>query len=261
MGIKAIIAGLTSRNVTKTDVSKLVLAPGVTLDLVRIPAGEFLMGCTDADSLAQSKEKPQHKVTLDEYLIGKYDVTNAQFAAFVNATHRTWTMPSGKKNHPAVQVTWDNAVAFCAWASQITGRSVKLPTEAQWEKAARGTDGRIYPWGNEAPNANLLNFNMNVKDTTAVGKYSPAGDSPYGVADMAGNVWECIADWWSDTYYASSPASNPQGPTTGQHRVQRGGGWNGNSSHARAAFRMWLGPSDRDGWTGFRVVVAPPPVS
>ena len=265
----------------------LTLAPGVTISMVRIPAGEFKMGTS-----GNSASEKQHTVNLDEYLIGKYDVTNVQFAAFVKATgYKTtaekegsgyaydgsswadtkgadWQHPKGpnsdlggKDNHPVVLVSWDDAVAFCAWAKQASGQQVQLPTEAQWEKAARGTDGRIYPWGNEAPNANLLNFNMNVKDTTAVGKYSPAGDSPYGLADMAGNVWQWTADWYSDTYYGSSPASNPQGPTTGSGRVVRGGGWYSNSSDARAAYRSWNEPSLPNDDSGFRVVVASAPVS
>ncbi len=270
----------------------LTLAPGVILDLVRIPAGEFLMGSTDADSQAASNEKPQHKVTLDEYLIGKTEVTNAQFGAFVKATgYKTtaekegsgyaydgtnwsdmkgadWQHPkgpnsniSGKDNHPVVLVSWDDAVAFCAWASQVTGRKVTLPTEAQWEKAARGTDGRIYPWGNGEPNANLANFNMNVIDTTEAGKYSPAGDSPYGLSDMAGNAWEWTADWYSDTYYASSPSSNPQGPTTSTGRVLRGGGWINYSLSVRVAFRFRNVPTNRYGHFGFRVAVASAPGS
>jgi len=240
--------------VTRTQTSQtidliLTLAPIVTISMVRIPAGEFQMGTS-----GNSAREKQHTVNLDEYLIGKYDVTNAQFAVFVKATgYKTtaeklrsgyvydrsrwvemkgvdWQHPrgpnsdlSGKDNHPVVLVSWDDAVAFCAWAKQASGQQVQLPTEAQWEKAARGENGLKYPWGDSEPDASKLNYNMNVKDTTAVGKYSPAGDSPYGLADMAGNVWQWTADWHSDTYYANSPASNPKGPTTGQYRVLRGG--------------------------------------
>ncbi len=236
----------------------LTLAPNVTLDLVHVPAGAFLMGSTDADKSANPSEKPQHKVMLDEYLIGKYAVTNAQYAAFVKAKSLSWSMPQGKEKHPVVRVSWDDAVAFCAWASQTTGRKVTLPTEAQWEKSARGTDGRIYPWGNEAPNANLANFNNNEKGTTVVGKYSPTGDSPYGLSDTAGNVWEWVADWYDDIYYASSPASNPQGPTTGQYRVLRGGSWYNGSDFVRAANRDGSAPIDRADDLGFRVVVSAP---
>ncbi|MCL4506726.1 MAG: SUMF1/EgtB/PvdO family nonheme iron enzyme [Chloroflexi bacterium] len=274
-----------------SNLMTLTLAPGVTMVLVRVPAGQFLMGSADSDPNAQSDEKPQHKVMLDEYLIGKYDVTNAQFMTFVKATgYKTtaekegsgyaytgngwadvkgadWQHPKGpgsdlggKDNHPVVLVSWDDAVAFCAWVRQVTGRNVKLPTEAQWEKAARGTDGRIYPWGNSAPDATRLNFNMNIKDTTEVGKYSPTGDSPYGAADMAGNVWQWTADWYGDTYYTNSPASNPQGPTSGQYRVMRGGAWGIDPATVRAAFRDRLGPTLRYDNLGFRVVVASAPV-
>jgi len=245
----------------------LTLAPNVTLDLVSVPAGEFLMGSTDADEYARGDEKPQHKVTLSDYLIGRYEVTNAQYGLFARTRRAgllsggkvndpNWSMPSGKENHPVVQVSWDDALAFCAWASQVTGLNVKLPTEAQWEKAARGTDGRIFPWGNEA--LDKTRANVGTSGTTPVGSFSP-GDSPYGLADMAGNVWQWTADWYSDTYYASSPASNPQGPTTGEFRVMRGGGWNYLFS-ARAAYR-WVGPSGRLDRGGFRVVVASTPVS
>ena len=280
----------------------MTIAPDVTMELVRIPAGEFLMGSTDADSQAQNHEKPQHKVTLDEYLIGKTEVTNAQFAAFVKATgYKTtaeqvgtgytlvatqwvdtkgadWQHPngptsnlSGKDNHPVVNVSWHDAVAFCAWASRVTEQKVTLPTEAQWEKAARGTDGRIYPWGNEAPNGSLLNYaDQNLKvvwadkaqndgyETTApVGNY-PKGISPYGAYDMAGNVWEWTADLYSDTYYASSPENNPQGPPTGSGRVVRGGGWYYLSNFVRTAFRFRIAPSFRHVYSGFRVAVSAP---
>ncbi len=227
----------------------LTLAPNVTLDLVRVPAGEFLMGSTDADTYAYPEEKPQHKVTLDEYLIGKYEVTNAQYAAYTKAKGLNWSMPQGEENHPVVYVSWDDAVAFCAWATQVTGRTVKLPTEAQWEKAARGTDGRIYPWGNEAPSSTLANFSQTM---AVVGTY-PSGISPYGALDMAGNVWEWTADWYSKTYYASSPSSNPQGPTTGQERVVRSGGGMGIATGVRAAIRNGNGPGAHYYLNGFRV--------
>lgn len=265
----------------------LTLAQGVTMELVCVPAGEFLMGSADSDKAAKVNEMPQHTVNLDEYLIGKYDVTNAQFRIFVQATgYKTtaemvgvtytydgsnwvyrlgadWQHPwglnstlSGKDNHPVVCVSFYDAVAFSKWVTQVTGRKVALPTEAQWEKAARGTDGRIYPWGNQPPDSSRLNFGENVRNTTEVGKYSPAGDSPYGAADMAGNVWQFTADWFHEEYYATSPVNNPQGPALGQYRVLRGGSWGKDSCFSRSAYRSGDPPDYFTGRCGFRVVVA-----
>ncbi|MCL5952612.1 MAG: SUMF1/EgtB/PvdO family nonheme iron enzyme [Chloroflexi bacterium] len=266
----------------------LTLAPDVTLELMRVPAGEFLMGSDPRkDRQTDSNEQPQQKVFLDEYLIGRYPVTVSQFAAFVKATSyqttaeqqgsgwtftgsgwkevrgANWQHPrgpesnvSGKANHPVVLVSWDDAVAFCEWVSETTGRSVRLPTEAEWEKAARGTDGRIYPWGNDAPDANRCNFNMNVKDTTPVGEYSPRGDSPYGCADIAGNVWE-----WTSSLYKPYPYERGDGQedtNSRDSRVLRGGSFSGSDeADARCAYRSWLNPDDRLDEDGLRVCVSP----
>ncbi|MGB8648077.1 MAG: SUMF1/EgtB/PvdO family nonheme iron enzyme [Anaerolineae bacterium] len=263
----------------------LDLAPGVTLELVRVPAGEFLMGSSDTES-QEKDEKPQHKVYLDEFLIGKYSVTVAQFAVFVQATgHKTtaeakgsgwvwttgwkeikganWQHPRGpgseaqqKANHPVTQVSWADAVAFCEWASKVTGRAVRLPTEAEWEKAARGTDGRIYPWGNTF-DKNLLNSNDGGKgDTTAVGSY-PGGASPYGALDMAGNVWEWVADWYAANYYTSSPRDNPKGPPSGSSRVVRGGSFSSDQGSVRCVYRIWFYLVRRSNYQGFRVASSP----
>ena len=162
------------------------------------------------DKGADGDEQPQRKVYLDGYWMGQTPVTNAHYAAFVKATGRLalrhWSdgkIPPGQEQHPVIYVSWEDAAAFCAWASQLTGRKVRLPTEAEWEKAARGTDGRKYPWGNSDPTGSRCNFadrntdfrwrDKNVDDgyrnTSPVGHY-PAGASPYGLLDMAGNVWE-----------------------------------------------------------------------
>jgi serine/threonine-protein kinase len=191
---------------TKSLPTTLTLTTPVKMEFVLVPAGEFLMGSDPAkDKYANDDEQPQHVLTLPDYYIGKYPVTNAQYAAFVQATgheagdkwlKKGWLsagkiqFPSGGEDHPAIYVSWHDAVAFCRWASQQSDYLIRLPTEAEWEKAARGTDGRIYPWGNQPPTAELCNFRRGVGDTTPVGKYSPQGDSPYGVADMSGNVWE-----------------------------------------------------------------------
>ena len=233
------------------------------IELIRIPAGPFLYGSADSDKMAWDDEKPQRTVELPEYWIGRTPVTNDQFARFVRATgHKTtaeregsgfawtgsrwegvkgadWLHPggpstssSGKGNHPVVQVSWDDAQAFCNWAG------LALPVEEQWEKAARGADGRVWPWGNEPPAAEHCNFNMNIKDTTPVGKYSPRGDSPYGCADMAGNVWEWTGSWY----------------TEGSTRALRGGSWLNNDRITRAAFRLINNPDLRYFDVGFRVV-------
>ena len=236
------------------------LAPGVTMEFVRVPAGAFRMGSDpQKDKHAVLYEQPQHIVTLDEYLIGKYPVTNRQYQAFVQAAGRKapeyWksnTIPPGKENHPVVKVSWQDAADFCAWAAKVSGARVRLPSEAEWEKAARGTDGRIYPWGDQSPDALRCNFNQNVKDTTPVGKYSPLNDSPYGCADMAGNVYDWVADWLDNSYYGKSPASNPVGPVSGQYRVLRGGSWLYDDSYLRSAYRYSSDPANSYFDTGFR---------
>ena len=236
----------------------LTLVPGMTIELVRVPAGEFHMGSVDADAEAYDAEKPQHTVTLAEYLIGKYPVTNAQYTLFARATRRDWMQPEDKDNHPAVNVSWDDAVAFCAWAGQISGgRKVYLPSEAQWEKAARSTDGRLYPWGNEAPGDSRLNFKGRVRGTTPVGTHSPLGDSPYGAADMAGNIWE-----WTSSLHRPYPYQADDGRedrNSPAARVLRGGGFFNVRRFVRCAYRTTIhgNPMSRFDGNGFRVAVAP----
>lgn len=164
---------------------QLSLAPGIEMSFVFIPAGEFIMGSDlQMDALALQNEIPQRQVHLDAYEIAKYPVTNAQYAVFVQATQhhppRHWQdgwIPNGKGQYPATDVSWKDAVAFCAWLARVSNRKVRLPTEAEWEKAARGSDGRLYPWGNEAPDATRCNFAQNEHGTTPVGKYNPQGDN------------------------------------------------------------------------------------
>jgi formylglycine-generating enzyme required for sulfatase activity len=211
-------------------------------EMVLVPAGEFLMGSKDDDKLADDNEKPQHKVYLDSYYIYKTEVTVAQFRKFCHATRRK-SMPEKPvwgwiDNHPIVNVSWNDAVAYAKWAE------VSLPTEAQWEKAARGTDGRIYPWGNEWDVAKYLNDNNSKVGTKSVGSI-PAGASPYGCQDMAGNVWEFCNDWYDPEYYKIAPLNNPMGPETGKDRVLRGGSWVSYSGGSnRGACRGYYGPGD-----------------
>jgi formylglycine-generating enzyme required for sulfatase activity len=196
---------------------------------------------------ADDDEKPAHQVKLDGYWIYKNEVTVGQYKQFCAATGRT--MPNldsdfSGDDHPVVNVTWFDAVAYCRWAG------VRLPTEAQWEKAARGTDGRIYPWGNVWDKDKA---NADGDQTTPVGSF-PKGASPYGCLDMAGNVWEWCQDWYGSDYYASSPASNPTGPASGDKRVLRGGSWISTSYFCRCAGRDGNDPSSTYHGYGFRCV-------
>jgi formylglycine-generating enzyme required for sulfatase activity len=232
-----------------TPVTQVSAKDGMTL--LYVSAREFTMGSNDGDS----DEKPQHTVYLGAFWIDQTEVTNAMYAKCVKAsacqapsstksvTHDSYYGNAQFDSYPVVNVSWNDATAYCQWA----GRD--LPTEAQWEKAARGDDQRTYPWGLETPEANRLNFNRNVGDTTTVGKY-PEGASPYGALDMAGNVWEWVADRHGS--YPSSPSSNPTGPTSGDTRVLRGGSWYYGASYVRASSRVGVDPGDRDVSIGFR---------
>ena len=223
--------GATATQSPLQTLPKLLTAESpIHLDLVRVPAGEFLMGSDPkVDNDASANEQPQHRLHLPDFYIGKYPVTNEQYAAFVKATHgaapRHWKngqIPAGKGNHPVVSVFWKDAVAFCRWLSQASGTPLQLPTEAEWEKAARGVDGRLYPWGKQPPTKELCNFGGNVGDTTPVGQY-PAGASPCGALDMAGNVWE----WTRSLHrpYPYQPEDGRNSPDGEGLRVVRGGSW------------------------------------
>ena len=214
--------------------------------LIEIPAGQFTMGSNDYDN-----EKPIHTVYLDKYYIGKYEVTVGQFRKFCNATGKTMPkQPSwnNRDDHPVVNVTWHDAKAYCDWAG------LRLPTESEWEKAARGTDGRKYPWGSTWDNTkcNSSENGDSYSNTSPVGSFS-SGVSPYGCYDMAGNVWEWCNDWYGGNYYASSPSSNPTGPASGVSRVLRGGGWSDYDLGCRAAIRGRNRPGGRVNYDGFRV--------
>jgi len=218
---------------TKTpivDIGSPWVRPADGMVMVYVPEGEFTMGSSNGDP----DEQPVHQVFLDAYWIDQTEVTNGKYMLCVQAGGCKPRNDSGSKSrsnyygnseygdYPVVYVNWNDAQAYCAWAE------ARLPSEAEWEKAARGTDGRIYPWGNSDPTCNLANLwpgeSSCVGDTSPVGSYQ-AGASPYGALDMAGNLWEWVADRYDQSYYSQSPSSNPTGPNSGKYHVLRGGSW------------------------------------
>ncbi|MCL5994435.1 MAG: formylglycine-generating enzyme family protein [Chloroflexi bacterium] len=289
--------------------TKAVAIPVVDqMQFCLVPVGPFWMGSPDSDKDAVSDEKPLHQVDIDhDYWMGRYPVTVAEFGAFVRATgyrtisdrhgdNRTWQHPGGpgtdvrsKQQHPVTLVSWYDAQAYCDWLTGITGLTVSLPSEAEWEKAARGgllipaqpIIGRLqtlrtlagqpkteienpqsvrrYPWGDEPPDRTRCNINTNEDDTTPVSKYSPRGDSPYGCGDMAGNIWE-----WCQSKYKSYPYKSDDGrektDPSDDRRVLRGVSWSYDLSLARSPYRFWYFPVYVLDCFGFRVVVRLAPV-
>ena len=264
--------------------------------LVYVPTGEFLMGisnddiswltqlCPACDASSLRDQVPQRHIILDPYWIDQTEVTNAQFAEFVARTgyvtaaekrgnsyvlniarnefeyqaEADWRHPRGigsdvrgREDYPVTQMSWDDATAYCAWAGR------RLPTEAEWEKAARGPQAWLFPWGQEAPSDERLNFNMTRSGPAPVGGY-PSGASPYGVLDMAGNLWEWVADYYSEPYYRDAPDYNPIGPATGEGHTLRGGSWGSlyqtELFYVTTTFRLWNKPSIRSDVLGFRCV-------
>ncbi len=215
--------------------------------MVKVPAGEFWMG----SSGRPDNEKPKHKVFLDTFYIDKYEVTNTQYLAFcVETNHRLpihlmrGFIQPGRENHPVANVAWIDADAYCKWAGK------RLPTEAEWEKAARGTDGRIYPWGS-GWNARLSNNRTSPAESTMpVGSF-PQGKSPYGAMDMAGNVWEWTADW-----YKSYPGAPLTFDETGRRRVAKGGAYFYSIELLKSTNRYPLEPTDATEHGGFRCVAS-----
>jgi formylglycine-generating enzyme required for sulfatase activity len=243
--------------IAKREVLRRTITVG-GVELVLIPPGEFTMG----SGKGHGDEKPVHKVYLDAFYIGKYPITNVQYKRFVEATRRRaprhWSggrIPEGKENHPVVMVSWYDARAYCKWLAEETGEIVRLPTEAEWEKAARGTDGRLYPWGNEFDGDRCNTWESDIRDTTAVGEYSPRGDSPYGAADMAGNVWEWMSSLYKD--YPYNPDDGRENPEANGSRVLRGGSFYGDRDLARVPCRSSVDPDDFNVGYGLRVVLLP----
>jgi formylglycine-generating enzyme required for sulfatase activity len=261
------------------------------MEFVRIPAGKFLMGSNDDNQLAYDDEKPQHTIKIPyDYWMARYPITNEQFAAFVVVTKyvttaekiggpkgfggydpdwRYWRQPLGidserkvYDDHPVVLVSWHDAMEYCKWLNTLIANDIgtikaqlRLPTEAEGEKAARGEYGNEWPWGNEFNKNKCNSFDDGKKGTTPIGAYSPQGDSPYGAADMAGNVWE-----WCHSLYRPYPYKVDDGredELSSGSRVARGGSFGDDARRVRAANRRRLVPRLRDDDLGFRVVVAP----
>jgi formylglycine-generating enzyme required for sulfatase activity len=244
------------------------------------------MGASDAEE----DERPVHRVEVSEFFIGRFSVTNDEYARFVQATAYpapavralpliaaggrdagfrelaepyVWendTPPPGRGNHPVVLVRYEDAVAYCRWLSDALDRLVRLPTEAEWEKAARdGVEGRRYPWGDEIDpsRANYLTDPAAKRQggTRPAGTYPPNG---YGLCDMVGNVWEWVADWYGAEYYPMSDKHDPRGPDFGNMRIVRGGSWvNDDTGMLRCAYRHRVPPDTYAYSIGFRIVCAP----
>jgi sulfatase modifying factor 1 len=235
--------------------------------MVLIPAGSFMMGCVPGDGECEISEKPRHTVILDAYSIDAFEVTVAKYKKCVDA--QKCTVPGtaapnhnwgvlGREQHPVNELTWSQAVAYCNWAG---GR---LPTEAEWEKAARGgEDGKKYPWGDESPTCTPGQKNTAVFSSCGLGGTRAVGTASapngYGLYDMAGNVWESVEDRYDGSYYGSSPPANPKGPTTGSDRVSRGGGYaSGIPLFLRASIRVGSAPTSGSGDHGFRCATSMP---
>ena len=231
--------------------------------MVQVPEGKFPMGVPKAARDGGIDERPNHDVFLDTFHIDTYEVTNGRYLQFITETgHRTpqhpsdsskglWKgniMPESIVDLPVINVDWYDADAYCKWAGK------RLPTEAEWEKAAKGPNDWRFPWGNVEPTDRHLNYNQVWRGEATlvpVGIYE-AGKSPYGAYDMAGNVWEWVADWYDPNYYSKSPAKNPQGPETGTHKVLRSSGWQVETPQVRIFTRIRMDPLGRNNSTGFR---------
>jgi formylglycine-generating enzyme required for sulfatase activity len=261
----------------------------LNLDFILIPEGEFRMGSDlDRDHHASSDEQPQHTLSVSDFYIMRHPITNAQYRPFVEATgHRPplfWEdgeFPADKADHPVVGVNYRDAIAFCKWAAEETDLPLRLPTEAEWEKAARGSDGRTYPWGDEWEDGICNTRETKSKGTTPVGHNSPQSDSPYGLTDLAGNVQEWLSNLFGDYPYDPEDGrellvnnldhdqllprlwdtgctSVPRSLEAGKDKsVIRGGSWRETKHQSRCAYRSWAAPLHRSDDTGFRCCYEP----
>lgn len=224
--------------------------------LVLIPAGWFLMGCDSG----QDNEKPVHRVWIDEFLLAACQVTNSEYARFVEVTGSTpppfWSDAHfNQPDQPVVGVSWHEATSYCAWLRAVTGRNFRLPTEAEWERAASGgREGALFPWGDTTPQS-LPDYAARCATCWKTGP-EPVGcveANGYGLYNMCDNVHEWCRDWYSPDYYAVSPEQNPRGPETGQRRASRGGSWRHHIKMSRCAARSSIPPEFQYADYGFRV--------
>jgi formylglycine-generating enzyme required for sulfatase activity len=243
------LSGCNGTNPDGLEIGSSQISPADGMVQMYVPSGNFTMGWNEG----KADEQPEHKVYLDAFWIDQTEVTVGQYRTCVEAgacghpqqgvhhlrnsseMRRSYYDNEQYFDYPVIFINWSQANTYCEWAGR------RLPTEAEWEKAARGTDGRLYPWGNEEPNPSLLNFDGNIGDTTRVGSY-PAGASPYGALDMAGNVWEWVQDWYDAEYYKESPRRNPTGPETGLFFIERGGSFKKSERPVRTTYRHWYIP-------------------
>ena len=212
------------------------------MNFVRIPAQSFLMGSEDS----RPDESPVHRVSIEAFELGEYQVRNSEYEAFADTTsHAPPPAPFSDPEQPVVGVSWFEAVRYCEWLSGVSGRRVRLPTEAEWECAARGgAEGLHYPWGDELPSQD------DASGPRAVGRRAA---NAYGLYDICANVHEWCSDWYAANYYAISPGRDPRGPDKGLRRVSRGGSWRHQIQFSRCAARSSIPPEFRYADYGFRV--------
>lgn len=232
------------------------LGDGITMKMVLIPAGEFMMGSPDSDEYAASREKPKHRVKIGKpYYLGVYEVRQSEYEKVMG--DKPWSGKSYVKegaDYPATKVSWKDAQEFCRKLSTKEGRTYRLPTEAEWEYACRAGSNTAYCFGDSPDKLDDYSWSYANSGPYPVGEKRP---NPWGLYDMHGNVWEWCSDWYDSAYYKNSPTEDPTGATSGSRRVYRGGCWNNNAKDCRSAIRGYFNPDETGFALGFRVALVP----